>query len=673
MDLFQRLLGTLQQTVDYISTFTTYLLGDEAHPGAEPSGSTGETVPHRSHHEHEVEAARYGDISPTGNLKAFEGPPIAEIISPNWEIQETSEKTFSCAQVTEPSLRPSKLPCKYEGKEDVGRRLSEPANFLADIPKPRSMRTGSIQQRDLEGTSVPRGLHHWEPEGRARMGVVRHDFLEEMADMKDWKPEKPVAGGQEQKELGGSGKAERLWQKEEEETEGDEQKAPGGAESEEEEQRGLDGAAQTGEFQQGVAKMAESQQPEADRQLIGGIKMEDNQKKEPDIDAGNEGVQKAVPNGAETGGEQQGGRGGKAESRDSLQWEPKETGTLGVRDEDPKGVAEKRDRQRLEGAETEGHQLEGSVGNERTRWREQEENEGDERVATVAEESVVEEQRGDGRAWSGKFQEEVAKMVEAQWLEAEGQLAGGAEAENYKQGEPDMEAEGALQAVPDDADQQAEAEVRRKLHWELEETLEQHPGKGNSQQQGLEVAGEREERQHGELEGLVRIEVETEEEKWELQMVEATLETEQQTDETLLETTALEEEVVAAGREDPEVEGQEPEGTKKNLLPEPMGCNAPLDACCLAGAGTFPAEVQSLDTSAQKQRVLLRRKSSIRRAPSLKRPRPPMQTPPLETGIVENPPFQPPALSRPNLRHAGFGPVHPNMMAELQMRLRRPK
>ncbi|KAJ6654354.1 hypothetical protein lerEdw1_006947 [Lerista edwardsae] len=113
----------------------------------------------------------------------------------------------------------------------------------------------------------------------------------------------------------------------------------------------------------------------------------------------------------------------------------------------------------------------------------------------------------------------------------------------------------------------------------------------------------------------------------------------------------------------------EPEGS---LHEEPMGSRL------FAGPSTLLDEVLPLDTSAQKERVMLRRKSSIRRAPSLKKPRLPMETQPMETqppaaNLTEPVPSQPQAPRQPNPRHSGFGPMHPNMMAELQMRLRRPQ
>ncbi|KAL8176872.1 UNVERIFIED_CONTAM: hypothetical protein K2H54_039645 [Gekko kuhli] len=1005
MDLFQRLLGTLQRTVDYISTFTTYLLGDEAHPGAEAPGNTRETVPHRSCHECEVETAHYGDISPRDDLKASEGPPNAE------EIQEASGKDFSSAQATEAIPRASKLLCKDEGQEDVRQKLSEPPDFLADAPKQRSSATGGIQQGDLEGPMVTGGLHQWEPEGSTRMGAAQQELLEEITGMKARRAEKPLAGGQEREELGRAGDAEGTWQKEQKETEGGEQEAPGGTESDGEEQRGLDGAAWTGGFQQQAAKMVEDLQSEPDGELVRGANTEDNQQEEPDIEVGDEGLQPALPDSAETGGDQQGGP-GEAETRSHPQWEPDKKVTLEVQEEDPKGVTEEEGGQQrgLEGSETEGLQLgelegfvrkegipqreqegnegdgeeesvveeqrgdgtartgrfqqemarmvedlrsepdgqlptgtnmednqleesdietgdegaqpavpdsvefrgdweggpegeaearshphwepeervvlevqeknlkgdtekgdsqqrglekaemeaqlqgelEGFVRNEGTEGREHEENKRDEQKETGGEESVMAEQKREGTAWTGRSQQEADKMAERQWLEVEGRFSGGAEAENSQQGEPEMdtgdegaqrsmlggaeprgdqeggpereaearssphwepektvtlevqeegpkgvtekgggqqrgleeaemeesqqrepegflrnegtqrreqeenegyeqeatcgeqpngdgtawtgrsqeepaqmadgqwlEAEGRLeggvmaennqqrepdmetgdggswQSILDGAEtggdqqggQEGGAEVGRNLQWEPEKTvtLEERPDseEGSGQQQGPEGAEVREGHQHGKLEELVRNDAENEEEGQVERTGEPGLERDQLKDPEVL--VVLEEEVEAAMMEEPAVQGLLPrEGTERSLPYGPLGDRAPVDPCCLAGARAFPDEVPSLDTSAQKERVLLRRKSSIRRAPSVKRPRPAetkaMETPPpQETSMEASPPplspspSQPPSSVRPNLRHAGFGPMHPNMMAELQMRLRRPQ
>ncbi|XP_044870465.1 apolipoprotein B receptor-like [Mauremys mutica] len=92
-----------------------------------------------------------------------------------------------------------------------------------------------------------------------------------------------------------------------------------------------------------------------------------------------------------------------------------------------------------------------------------------------------------------------------------------------------------------------------------------------------------------------------------------------------------------------------------------------------------PGVVAPLDVSAQRSRVLLRRKGSVRRAPSLRAQRPPGGAPPetLPQPPPRGPPggFLPPQPQAPRRQlpgHAGFGLAHPNMMAELKFRLRRP-
>ncbi|XP_039392075.1 glycine-rich cell wall structural protein 1.8-like [Mauremys reevesii] len=89
-----------------------------------------------------------------------------------------------------------------------------------------------------------------------------------------------------------------------------------------------------------------------------------------------------------------------------------------------------------------------------------------------------------------------------------------------------------------------------------------------------------------------------------------------------------------------------------------------------------PGVVSPLDVSAQRSRVLLRRKGSVRRAPSLRGQRPPGGAPP-QPPQEPGPPggFLPPQPQTPRRQlpgHAGFGLAHPNMMAELKFRLRRP-
>ncbi|XP_074854739.1 apolipoprotein B receptor [Carettochelys insculpta] len=87
-----------------------------------------------------------------------------------------------------------------------------------------------------------------------------------------------------------------------------------------------------------------------------------------------------------------------------------------------------------------------------------------------------------------------------------------------------------------------------------------------------------------------------------------------------------------------------------------------------------PGQGCPLDVSAQRSRVLLRRKGSVRKAPSLRARRPPGEPqPPPE---ADPPRDSPPPCSEPSRRqlpqHAGFGLAHPHMMAELNSRLRRP-
>ncbi|XP_067420005.1 apolipoprotein B receptor [Emydura macquarii macquarii] len=99
-------------------------------------------------------------------------------------------------------------------------------------------------------------------------------------------------------------------------------------------------------------------------------------------------------------------------------------------------------------------------------------------------------------------------------------------------------------------------------------------------------------------------------------------------------------------------------------------------------------EVSPLDVSAQRSRVQLRRKESGRRAPSRRGQRPPGGAPPSQAPPQTSPQppqepgtpqgFLPPMPGHPQMPRkqlpgpAGFGLAHPNMMAELKFRLRRP-
>uniref|UniRef100_A0ACB8EW65 Uncharacterized protein n=2 Tax=Sphaerodactylus townsendi TaxID=933632 RepID=A0ACB8EW65_9SAUR len=684
---------------------------------------------------------------------------MAEDLQSEPDRQLTGGATMEGDQQEEPDVEP--------GEEGVQPAVPDNAECRGD------------QQEGPEGEAEVGRSPQWEPEEMVTLEVQKEDPKEvakegddqqrglEEAEMEEPQPRELEI-------------FERNEETQQEEEEGDEQEEPGRAESDMEEQRGLNGAAWPGRFQHEMAKMAEDLRSEPGGQLVGGATMEGNQQEEPDIEPGEEGVQPVVPDSAECRGDQQEGPEGEAEVGRSPRWEPEEM--VKVQEEDPKevtktGDGQPRGQEEAEMEEPQPREPEIFERNEETQQQEEEGDEqeepsraesdkeeqrglngatwpgrfqhevakmaedlrsepggqlvrganmegdqqeepdieaGDERVQPESAESGGEEQggpegeaetgsnsqwepeqeaaggeeqRGDGTAWAGRSEQEVAMMVEDQSLEAEGPLEGGSEAEHFRQREPDVKTgderahQTMLGGVEIRGDQQGGQEVKaekgRNLQWEPEETvtLEEHL---ESQQQGLEGAEKGEGHQCRKPEGLVRNEAKTEEEEeQEVQMGEAELEKDQKTDpEALVGIVVLEEVVGAEAVEEPEVQGQEPKETgqiERNLPHEPLGYKAAADTCCFAGAGLSPDKV-SLDMTAQKERVLLNRKSSVRRAPSLKRPRPPMETSPQqETSTEANSPPPPPTHPRPNLRHAGFGPMHPNMMAELQTRLRRPQ
>ncbi|XP_061444188.1 golgin subfamily A member 6-like protein 22 isoform X2 [Rhineura floridana] len=654
MEHFQRLLGSLQQALDYVSSFTTYLLGDETHPGAEESGSRRDSKNCCSRHDGEVETARDGDISPRRHLEVFEGSLTTEITPANQEIQVTSEAAVQGAQAPQAILKSSKLSYRCEGQEKAEEKLSESAHFPADAPEPRPTTTaaaviGSFEQRDVEGPTATGGLHQWESEGTSWIGEVQQQgALEMVAETEKKRPEE-----KQEWDRGPADEIEEDEEREQVETvwdEGIQQRVPVLAQLVGEQQSKLEEMAWPVEFQHSGLeeevedKMAEGQQLETTRDPEDEAEVEEDQQEETNMAAAREGIAQEIACRAQTEGDQEEVLGGKEEVRRSPPWEPR----------DEVEVAR----------ETEGDQereLEGTLCNVGIQ----------DRAADWAE-FVERQQRG---------QEETAKMAEGQQLEVEQNQEEEPEAEeNMLQEESDAAAteEGIQQAPPSRAEtegdqeevQEGEEGAGRCHQWEPKETvvtLKEQDGepKGvaeNRKGQQAELVG-REGGQQGELEEPVRNDdTEAKEEEQEEETGEEWLESDQEGEsERLAEARDLDEKAL----EEAGVQPRQAQETERSTQQEPMVCNA-------SRAGMFPAEVTPLDSSAQKERVLLRRKSSIRRAPSLKKQT--MDTPSEKMDIAEeNTQAQPQTASRQNLRHSGFGPMHPNMMAELQMRLRKPQ
>ncbi|XP_066486430.1 apolipoprotein B receptor [Tiliqua scincoides] len=355
MEYFRRLVGALQETLDYVSSFTTYLLGDETHPGAEESGRSKELQRRSSRHDSEVEtAAHSGDVSPQGYLDAFERPFPTEVTLFNQEICVASEAVVIDAQATEAIPEPSKSAYKCEGQEVAGQKLSE----ITDNWK-----------RDLEELALIQGLHPWEPEEATLIEEIQQEGLEEVGldtgSSPHCKPDRPLAGGNREGEQNEAGRTDGAQQRELE----------GTVRTEEIEQRtdwalpvaeqpsGLKGAVWTGETEHGrlkeLAKMAESQHLEEEEDSA--TETEGDQQR-----GTNEGIQQAMLERAETEGNQE----GVLEEVDRIyQHEPVKT-VMTFEEQDPKWVAEERNSYQsgLERAtDTEDHQqgeLEGPLRNE---------------------------------------------------------------------------------------------------------------------------------------------------------------------------------------------------------------------------------------------------------------------------------------------------------------------
>ncbi|XP_062993365.1 trichohyalin-like [Elgaria multicarinata webbii] len=507
-----------------------------------------------------------------------------------------------------------------------------------------------------------------------------------------------------------------------------------------EQQGGLEEAAWTGGLQHGglldEAKMVEGQPLEAEKEQEGEVEVVEDQHGEPDMAAAKEGIQPSMLGWAETVEVQEEGMlGGGERVRRSPEWEPKgeleEAGRcersqereqedqilfVGEEQKGPEGSAWTEGFQHC-GLEAEARMVEAEKDqNEEAKEDRQEEPNTVAVKEEIQEVMLVEDQEeemlgGEGKVgrspeWEpkGELEEAAAggtegdqerEMEEALWKEevqqrASDQAQPETEADEDQQGEP-VAKEGILQAVLGGAEAEedqervleGEEQLRGSHQWESKEPVTsenqdvepQGVAENRKGQQGeLAEAEETEGDQQREPEDPVRNGAEAkegdqEEETGEECLVESDQEEALQ---RLAEASGLDEGVLEATRD----KSQLSEETERRLPEESVGYSASVNMPPLTGPRTFPAEATPLDTSAQKERVLLRRKSSIRRAPSLKRPKLQetnvAETQPQET-VAEETPSQPQAPRRPNLRHAGFGPVHPNMMAELQTRLRKPQ
>ncbi|XP_034992097.1 golgin subfamily A member 6-like protein 22 [Zootoca vivipara] len=653
MEHLQRLLGTLQRALDYVSSFTTYLLGDETYPGAEEPGQRRNRSSRCSSHDGEVETAHSGDIPPTRHLEVFEGCLTTEITPANQEIQAASEAADNDAQATESVHKLSKLPIRSEGQEKAEEKLSESSQFPADAPEPSptAAAISSIKHKDVEGPTATGGLHQWELEGTSWIGGGQQQgALEEVADTEQH--QHGEAEGPKGKQLEKQGQEEETSEEREEKQVGTlwydrtQQIAPDLTPFVGEEQRGLDGMVRAVGFQlsgvveEGV-KMVEGQQLEAERQQENETEMEKDLLEEINM--------------AETEGDQEEMLGA---GRSHL-WEPEEE-VKGTRETDCGQEKELGETLWYEGIQERVPDWSQFVEVQHRGLEEATKMAEDEQLEVEQEHTEDPEAEGqEGKTWAVGFhhrglekEEEEVKMANGQELEVKQEQEEEPEVEENLQEELDIAEEEEIQQAMPDA-----AETEREQDGEPKGIAENRGG------QWEEVAGveETEGVQQREVEEPVR--KEAAEEQVEVTGEEWLEESDQESEsERPAEASGLldKEELEAAG-----VQTKQTEETDSRQQQEPMVCTASI-------TGTFPVKVKPLNTSHQMERVLLRRKSSIRRAPSTKR-QPVETTQPETISVAEEVPAQPQTPHRQNPRHSGFGPLHPNMMAELQTRLRKPQ
>nr|XP_060636535.1 trichohyalin-like [Anolis sagrei ordinatus] len=426
-------------------------------------------------------------------------------------------------------------------------------------------------------------------------------------------------------------------------------------------------ALQYGQLEE-AEKMVEKQGLEVERDRADGGEVAEEWKGMVDIVAGKEGIQEAIPSGEEIEADRQEDIEIKEEMEINCQWEPKE--------EVEKVVKNTEDQER---------ELEGT-------WRNKEaQQDAPEKTQFVIEQ----EELAKMPAWTGGLQPGLLNLVaEVNQLEVEQE-----EVKADKSNQQDLATVKEIQGVLDEAkteedykEEPKENKDVRSDQWELRETamdFQERYGESkgildNSKDQQGKWA-EAEENEGDQSKEPVKNEAWATEEEHEERTGRVLEKCKEEESMKVAEAWCLDKEVLAKITGD---QLRQLEEKQKSLQQQGSLSSVSLERTPLPGHQTFQVEVTSLDTSAQKERVLLRRKSSIRRAPSLKRPRPSMENLPQETDVTSsvntpqqtdvpspvNIPSQPPPRApRPTMRHAGFGPMHPNMMAELQMRLRKPQ
>ncbi|XP_060636535.2 involucrin-like [Anolis sagrei] len=426
-------------------------------------------------------------------------------------------------------------------------------------------------------------------------------------------------------------------------------------------------ALQCGQLEE-TEKTVEKRGLEVERDHADGVEVAEELKGRVDIVARKEGIQKTLPSGEEIEDDQQEDVEIEEEIERNCQWEPKEE------------VEEVE-----KNTEDQERELEGT-------WRNKEaQQDAPERTQFVIEQ----EELAKMPAWTEGLQPGLLDVVaEVKQLEVEQE-----EVKADKSNQQDLVIVKEIQGVLDEenTEEDYEEDPRRNKdvrtdQWELRETAmdfqEQHgESKGildnSKDQQGKRAEAEESERDQPKE--PVKNEAQATEEEHEERTGRILEKGKEEESMKLAEAWCLDKEILAKITGD---QLRQLEEKQKSLQQQGFLSSVSLERTPFSGHQTFQVEVTSLDTSAQKERVLLRRKSSIRRAPSLKRPRPSVENLPQETDVTSsvNTPQQtdvpspviipsqpPPRAPRPTMRHAGFGPMHPNMMAELQMRLRKPQ
>ncbi|XP_015665786.1 apolipoprotein B receptor [Protobothrops mucrosquamatus] len=743
MEYLRSLFGSLQQALDFVSSFTTYLFGNETHPGAEEPRSGKEMKNLRSHHDSEVETTYSGDVSPREHLKVNEGPFTTEITPLNQEIQGTPETAVTVDEAMESFLRSSKFPNRCEGQEESEQKFSVSSIGLSDTPKIGSTTpmTDSIQQTHKESPTKTGRLYQRKSEESALMEAAPEDMIEELADAvcsQYWKPDELLA---ERRELGQLEEAEKTEMSQEAEqdrtvlAEGIKQGAPNWP-AFVEQKRGPDGAEWTGEIvqdsleerveimgnqqlevekDQEEGKVAEEEQGEIstavlsqaenkvleEERMIGksqlwdeeAEKITEDQEKELEKMLWNEGIQQKLLGLTQDKEEKQRGQEEATWTRGTQQDSLEEMAKM-ARDQELNVEKDQEEDTKVDGnkkvktsvtAETEGDQvkmLEEKGKGERS-WSLEEQIE---ETEEGTERKLDEKEKGlEGVTWTDKLKYDALNVtiMKTQHLEFEKELGEGIEMDTGHQimREIEMKKEDVQQPLLDKAEMEASQkktlegeEKKRYFHWEPKETEVMTEQKreasglekeGNCKQGDLPEKGKTEEDLKQEAKESVKNEIHTTGEKLEQQTKEEWWESNQE-DQILLDTCGFSEDILEEAETTAGQSSQLGEITKNLEHPTSLDKDLP-------GPRTFPHDVTTLDSSAQKERVLLRRKSSIRRAPSLKKPKTSPEAPTQETNIVEDDSSLLEVPKRQNPRLSGFGPMHPNMMAELQMRLQKPK